>query len=113
MLGNWFLDEDGEDYTFDERSSLYLRSKSHSGAFLRNANEPGHFIPLDLYFAFFILHCVPHFSPPRLSISPPARALSASYGGVMDGGAESKAGLELSGTISLETILLFLLLCTL
>ena len=75
----------------------------------RNANEPGHFIPLDLYFAFFILHCVPHCSP-RLSISARARALSASYGGVMDGGAGSKAGSELSGTISLETILLFLLL---
>ena len=28
MLGNWFLDEDGEDYTFDETSSLYLRNKS-------------------------------------------------------------------------------------
>ena len=69
MLGNWFVDEDGEDYTFDERSSLYLRSKSHSGAFLRNANEPGTLhSPRSL---FCILHCVPHFSSPSLSLLLP------------------------------------------
>ena len=102
---------DAGDYSFDGKVH-YLPCKTSliARTIRRNANEPGHFIPLDLYFAFFILHCVPHFST-LFSLS--ARALSASYGGVMDGGAGSKAGSELSGTISLETILLFLLLCTL
>ena len=60
----------------------------------------GHFIPLDLYSPL----CSACFLS---SLSPLAQVLSASYGGVMEPG--SKAGSELSGTISLETILLFLL----
>ena len=62
----------------------------------------GHFIPLDLYFAFFIVFRI---FPLRLPL--PSPALSASYGGVMDCGAGSKAGTELSGTISLETFYYF------